>query len=53
MQQRSESGPKEEGGGTGHAMLCLDFVPRWTKSIAIALKKLIIPERVEEPLATQ
>lgn len=28
MQQRSESGPKEEGGGTGHAMLCLDFVPR-------------------------
>lgn len=52
MQQRSESGPKEESSGTGHVMLCLDFVPRCTKSIAIALKKLITPERVETPLAT-
>ena len=51
--QRSESGPKQESGGTGHAMLCLDFVPWCTESIAIALKKLIIPEHVEAPLATQ
>lgn len=51
MQQSSEPGPKGESGGTGHAMLCRDFVP-WCTSSFLSMQKHHSPPRSFLALST-